>query len=574
MTAIDFKQRKQRDKTLIAGLNTNNRPKLAPEYQPESPYAYPLFKVHKLSEEDIASKKIPPNRLVHASKYGPLYRMEKWTSPFLTKISREYFKKEFILDTGDLINSLESLNQSQNLLNENVHLFTLDVKALYPSIKPALALQAIREVLSIDKTTKKDTKTAIAQFIDLSFENSYVAYKGECYKSKIGIPTGGSLSRQIADIFLHWILFCKMNPKLSTLQAIRFWKRFIDDCIGIWRGTKREFDNFVRLLNREMKKFGIEFPVNEIQFGKSVHMLDLFVYLEENNIIHYKGYSKPTDSKRYLNPNSFHPRTMFNAIPFSQMLRTLRNNSKPETMNSELELCVEHFVSSGYKKEKIEDLKQSVLNRSVENRNNDGETIVFPIHYFDGVDELKEVVRSMDNEIRSLIGDVRVMFAIKKRNSIGNSAVRNKNLSFPQVNTSNQCCNVSGCLQCPLTIAESSISINNKEIRIPKSLNCKSRNVIYLWLCNLCTKSEAYFGRTIQECHDRSSGHRSCFTDDKWEKSALSMHARDKHQSQFSLTNFSVAVVKKVSPQQIRREEFRFIDKYRTITLGLNRYKV
>ena len=99
--------------------------------------------------------------------------------------------------------------------------------------------------------------------------------------------------------------------------------------------------------------------------------------------------------------------------------------------------------------------------------------------------------------------------------------------------------------------------------------------MIYLWLCNLCVeKKEAYFGRTTQECHDRSSGHRACFADDKWEKSALSMHARDKHQNDFSLNNFSVAVVKKVSPQQLRREEFRFIDKYKTIPQGLNRYKV
>ena len=52
------------------------------------------------------------------------------------------------------------------------------------------------------------------------------------------------------------------------------------------------------------------------------------------------------------------------------------------------------------------------------------------------------------------------------------------------------------------------------------------------------------------------------------------MHARDMHQNQLSLNNFSVAVVKKVSPQQLRREEFRFIDKYKTLSLGLNRYKV
>ena len=87
-------------------------------------------------------------------------------------------------------------------------------------------------------------------------------------------------------------------------------------------------------------------------------------------------------------------------------------------------------------------------------------------------------------------------------------------------------------------------------------------------------EKDAYFGRTTQECHHRTSGHRGCFTEDKWEKSALAMHAKDVHQSQFSLKNFTIAIVKKVSPRHLRREEFRFIDKYRTIPLGLNRYKV
>ena len=168
------------------------------------------------------------------------------------------------------------------------------------------------------------------------------------------------------------------------------------------------------------------------------------------------------------------------------------------------------------------------------------------------------------------------MFAIKKSSSIGNSVVRNKQLSIPNNAAANQRCNSGGCRQCPLITSKTKITINNKSITIPKTLNCKSKNVIYLWLCKLCSEKEAYFGRTTQECHDRSSGHRGCFNEvgNKWEKSALSMHAKDMHQNQFSLKNFSVAVVKKVSPQQLRREEFRFIDKYRTIPLGLNRYKV
>ena len=577
--AVHMEERKfitANDKTLITGLNHNNRPKLAPEYKPESPYAYPLFKIHKLSISDIKNKKIPPNRLVHASKFGPLYRMEKWCSPYLTNISRDYCKEEFILDTGDLIKNMEQLNHSKSLENENVNLFTLDVEKLYPSIQPELALQAIHETLSADKTTDKKTKNAIEMFIKLSFEHSYVTYKNECYKSKVGIPTGGSLSRQIADIFLHWILFVKMTPKLSLIQAIRFWKRFIDDVVGIWRGTRRSFDNFVKQLNAETMKFGIRFPVNEVQFGKAVHVLDLWASLDDNNRVQYRGYIKPTDAKRYLNRMSSHPQSVFNSIPFSQFLRTLRNNSNDETRKMELDQCLKHFVASGYNAEKLQTLKDKAL-QNLPTQNlpaNEEDTLTFPVHYFSGISELKSLLHSLDRELKQLIGDTRVVVAMKKGSSIGNNVVRNKQLSIPNVTTDSQRCNGRGCLQCPLINNENTLVVNDDIVRVPSHLNCKAKNIIYMWVCKLCVKKEVYFGRTTQECHDRTSRHRSCFTEGKWDKSALSMHAKEVHQTTFSLDIFTVSVVKKVSPQQLRREEFRFIDKYRTNSLGLNRYKV
>ena len=239
-------------------------------------------------------------------------------------------------------------------------------------------------------------------------------------------------------------------------------------------------------------------------------------------------------------------------------------------------LCVQHFINSGYNREQLQELKQKAINKSDEatSTRDESETLVFPVHYFDGVKELKSVIHSLKDELQTLIGDVRIMFAMKKRGSIGNSVVRNKQLSFPITNSNNQRCNGSGCLQCPALITSSRTTVNNKPITFPKQLNCKSKNVIYLWLCKLCQGKEAYFGRTTQECRDRTSGHRGCFNEAKWEKSALSMHAKDKHENNFSLENFTIAIVKKVSPQNLRREEFRFIEKYRTIPLGLNRYKV
>ena len=143
----------------------------------------------------------------------------------------------------------------------------------------------------------------------------------------------------------------------------------------------------------------------------------------------------------------------------------------------------------------------------------------------------------------------------------------------PTTRAENQKYNAPGCLQCPVVNEEHQLTINNTNIKIPRSLNCKTRNVIYLWKCKLC-HDECYFGRTTQKCHARTNGHRSCFNDEeKVENSALSMHAKETHDSDFNLKNFQISIVKKISPQNIRREEFKFIEKFRTIQLGLNRYK-
>ena len=330
---------------------------------------------------------------------------------------------------------------------------------------------------------------------------------------------------------------------------------------------------FVNALNQETMKYGIKSPINEVQFGKEVNFLDLTLYLENDNTIQYHGYTKPTDSKRYLNPKSFHPRSVFDSIPFSQLLRTVRNNSKEETCNRELEKCVQDFKNSGYKENDLQTIREKALTKSttnpVRNSDNTGDELVFPVHYFQQLNAFKAVVRSMKTELNELVGNTHITFAVKKRSSIGSMLVRNKQLSAKQDTTLNgQKCNAPGCRQCPLVSLKERPIVNGIPLTIPKSLNCKSKNIIYMWNCKLC--NETYFGRTIQHCHNRTSGHRSCFNnEDKVEKSALSMHAKECHIENFSLETFSISVVKQVSPQQLRREEFKFIDKFRTASLGL-----
>ena len=215
------------------------------------PKIWPLFKVHKLSQLQIEQKVTPPQRFINAAKHGPLYRLGQWSSPHLTKISRAYCGEEFILDTPHLLRQIEDFNREPS--SGNLLLATLDVEALYPSINPQLALSAITEAFAEDSTTSDWIKTALREFIELGFEESFVAFRGSCYKPLIGIPTGG------CDSF------------------VKLFRRFIDDCFLIWKGTKRQFSLFVTNLNAFAENFGIRFGSWEI--GKSVNFLDLTLYL-------------------------------------------------------------------------------------------------------------------------------------------------------------------------------------------------------------------------------------------------------------------------------------------------------
>ena len=155
-----------------------------------------------------------------------------------------------------MLGKINKLNANNTFENQNIHLFTLDVEKLYPSIQPRYALEALQDMLANIGEEDRKIGEAIEAFVRLSLEESYVTHKDGVFKPKIGIPTGGSLSRQLADIFLHWLLFKKSNTSTMNRAELLFWKRFIDDGIGIWRGTRRGFEAFVRKLNKEANKFG------------------------------------------------------------------------------------------------------------------------------------------------------------------------------------------------------------------------------------------------------------------------------------------------------------------------------
>ena len=602
LLAAQEKRITEKDKKLIAGLNENNNMMHGHVFKPVVPYVYPLFKIHKLSSQQILDRVTPPTRLIHATREGPLYRLEKWVSPYLTKISRDYCKGEFILDSPDLLSQVKIMNNGKALerFGPKLNLFTLDVISLYPSIDPEIALEALRHSLV---TTNMDTgkNSTVESFTKLIFDNSFVTFQKKVYVGNKGIPTGNCVSRQVADITLHWLLFYMVMPDIQeSWDNIEFLKRFIDDILGIWTGTRRQFDLFLQRLNSASQQFGIQF--GDFQFGKSVDYLDLTFSLGQDNRLEYKLFKKETDARLYLQTDSFHPSHVFESVVFSQMIRVIQRNSQDHTCVEDLQQLKIDLMRSGHKEDMLEEMEPKAVLRAIENElYSDSKTpkaktdkVVFTVKFFEEVSELKKLIGSIREDIEHLCGDVQIIFALRKQPSIGNAVVRNRRLSEgPRAgltieedveSVKDQKCRGRGCGTCPyLFKSDEKIMVNGERLRLDYRLNCKSSGIIYIAQCTLCSnspqklKEDTYFGQTVSPMHVRMNGHRSKFKIDStltYEKSALSMHCFLAHKSSFSMSFYKLGIVKKVKPVDLDREEARLIDKFRTKIWGLNRIVV
>ena len=396
---------------------------------------------------------------------------------------------------------------------------------------------------------------------------------------------------------MHWLLFKELGLRNWTFwRLINLWKRFIDDILGRWRGTERQFHLFITELNRLAHPFGIQFA--DAQIGTRVNFLDLQLYLDTEGQIQYSLFRKKTDARQYLNTSSFHPPQVFESVAFSQMLRVIKRNSNDETCVSDLDELKSDLSRCGHSSQRLEELEPKAVERAIRNdlqprdekvvtTNNN---LVFTTKYFKEVKELKKLVHSMKDDIAALVGETRIIFALKKHESVKDNVVKNRALSRGTTGTNistgrypeTQACGGKGCKTCPLLFSSGEkVMVNGKEVILDSKLSCKDKNVIYIAQCIVCAGNLggecSYFGQTSTEVRTRFNGHRSSFKINdvnSYTKSALSQHSFDTHPDKFSLEYFKVGFVKQCKAENLDREEHRLISLFRTNLFGINRIKV
>ena len=426
-----------------------------------------MFKVHKISIEQliqIAANEVAnkiPSRLVVGMGNCQLSRVQIWLEHFLNPLSKHYGGSEYLKDTNDFLIEIENLKIKANSENWNWDhyiLFIIDVKALYPSVKFEHLKTALYHCFNKSTGWSRKVKRLLVDLIIYTIKKQQIFWNGQYYLLDQGIPTGGKHSVPLANILLRFILLYTLDNDMVFTDLFKLymcsWKRFIDDCYGVYKGTIVEFLHWFALLKSSFSRYHLELTcdtdthtiseTNEYfeKEEKGITFLDVDIY-KSDGTIHTKEHRKETSSDRYLHFESAHPRHTFAGIIKSQLYRVRKLCSRDIDYDEAVLSLKKRCVNSGYNISLIESilgeaknirrsLKYTNTNHLANAKENIRLVVLSGTTY---VDEFKKFAQRMN----SLLSNIQIQIVMSTGTTLGGLLFNNNNKVQGFVEPCNNC---------------------------------------------------------------------------------------------------------------------------------------
>uniref|UniRef100_A0A8C5M435 Reverse transcriptase domain-containing protein n=1 Tax=Leptobrachium leishanense TaxID=445787 RepID=A0A8C5M435_9ANUR len=462
---------------------------------PRTPVVYGIPKIHK---DPVA----PPLRPIVSATGGVIEPTAKWLD-FLFKAPVQCIPT-CIKDTNDFLQRLKSV-----VVNcDEVVFMTLDVKSLYTVIPHGGGLEAMRWLLSNSVNYDGPCVEFVLELLALALENNYFRFEDKWYLQRTGMSMGAAMAPMYANAYMY--KFEIDNILTQFPDKIVEYVRFIDDIFILWRGTVNEAREIEQCINNLDTPIKVTSTVNE----HSINFLDVRVF-KKDNCLQYSLFSKPTDRNTLLHEQSAHPEHLKRSLPYSQLLRVIRNNSDVTTREEQISDMCRKFSSRGYS----ETVLTAALERARAPRKEKSglDRFKFPLTFDTGSNKITSVVRrnwSVLEKDQNLPETFRhkPMFCYRKNRSLKDFLVKADPIKSYDQNQ-NQFKNL-GCKRC-LGCVTCGHMIPSKEFRHPHTgkryfirhlITCRTEFVVYKILCPC---GLAYVGKTTTQLCERIRNHRS-----------------------------------------------------------------
>ena len=318
-----------------------------------------LYKTHK---ENFSLENCP-TRFITKACDSSFEKLSKWIQFYISPLADKLTYK--LRDTKQTLRNLARWGKELGQLKEDVFLVSFDINKFYPSVCRKYCHEGLRSILS-KYGTGGPSADCILKASELCMDNSVVAYGGNFYRQKDGVPAGLSHVPALTDIASEQLMMKLVKEaKFEVLKDAK--GKF---CIGLYRDDGLAL---VKGVNggdiKKIKEFLDTLAPNltfEVKVAKKLEFLDIGISLE-NGYILTKPYSKPTASHKYISPKSCHDRKIIKSIPFSVLYRLRLISSSLDIFKTAAEEYKTYLLDSGYSNQDIDNNIRLVGNLDREN---------------------------------------------------------------------------------------------------------------------------------------------------------------------------------------------------------------
>ena len=422
------------------------------------PAFYCLIKTHK----DGPQLKVRP---IISNKNGPSMRLSWLLSRLLKPL----------LNTvpAHLENSMQLIEDIRGLESRGganfVYPFSLDVVALYTSIPPAEAINAVKEKLQGDANNqhiRPFSPQQVADMLGVIFKNSFLTFNGMVFKQIGGLPMGNSVSGILAILYMDAL----EKTVLNSCRNIGLYRRYVDDVLLITT-TKEEAEGIFKKFNEHTPEIQFEIEHPEEKDGiRSLALLDFELRLGEDSKASFSFYKKAAKRDIFPHFSSAMPLTTKNASILNEVKRISERCTDEQDRAAKLSDFQKVLNNRGYPKDTVDRARRRGRHRDRKPRESQ---VFFQMPFFNDATQWK---------LRKIFKEAELPVTLYNKSTTLRATLRAK----LQRDSKSSKCDLDDC-------------------PMDASGLCLTRNCVYQLTCRMC--GEFYIGSSIRHLHTRVREH-------------------------------------------------------------------
>jgi hypothetical protein len=303
--------------------------------QTRVPQFYGVYKVHKNGK--------PKTRPIVSSVNSIPEIFSKWVDYWLKKVVRKILPT-YIRDADHLMNELR--RTFPNGLPPGARLFSVDAIGMYSNIDTDHGIEVLTRWLHDyrDDLPKCMPVDFVIEALAEIMRSNIFQFGDTYWKQTRGCAMGTSAAVNYAYLYVGLLEVQRLLPRYQT--CLPFFKRFIDDGIGVWLPPSNDhlaWDAFLRCLNQwGTLRWTCDGHVDSLIF------LDLRISIGPKRHLTFQTYQKPMNLYLYIPPGSAHPEKMLRSLIFGRLRAYWLQNTHPSDFYAMAVLLARRLMARGY----------------------------------------------------------------------------------------------------------------------------------------------------------------------------------------------------------------------------------